>query len=173
MMETTEAKFVDMLMDRLHGLEERVDKLQQENADIKLQLTISLHLDEALDNFSDGVGLWPYNFWNEEGCKLWYGSLLNDTCSRPLDDLHANATAFWGEKIFAPDFESSLIIGQVGERTTVGDMIGHLKEWWQQYALSHKKEDVTNLAELLDTNICGWDTECVNSRQVFMPKIIV
>ena len=63
--ETTEANFVAMLMDRLHGLEERVDKLQQENSAMKSELTISLQLDKALDNFSDGVGLWPYNLWNE------------------------------------------------------------------------------------------------------------
>ena len=85
-METTKANFVAMLMDRLHGLEERVDMLQQENIAMKPELTISLQLDKALDNFSDGVGLWPYHFWNEEGCKLWYGGkTLNGTCSRPLD----------------------------------------------------------------------------------------
>ena len=52
------------------------------------------------------------------------------------------------------------------------DMIGRLKVWWQQYTLSHNKEDVTSLAELFDKNICGWESEHVNSRQVFMRKTI-
>lgn len=61
-MESCEARFVAMFMDRLQGLETRVIGLQEHNTVLKEELAAmqhTLHFEKDLHTFSDGYSLFP------------------------------------------------------------------------------------------------------------------
>ena len=170
-MESAQANFISMMVERMHALEEKVDVLQQENARLKQhvgEMENSVHLQDDLMQFSDGWSL-DTQFWNPCHCRLEYGG-PEYLSYAPMDALHANATAFYGQVTFFPDFSGTpLSIGHRGERTSVQQMLDALNRWWQQYSKSASKEKIDSLIEVLEA-CAGWEESRVGEARGFTPK---
>ena len=171
-MESAQAQFISMMVERMHALEEKVEALQQENARMTqhmAEVKNSVHLQDDLMQFSDGWSL-DTQFWNPGRCQLEYGGHQYLSYA-PLDASHANATAFYGQVTFFPDFSGTpLSIGQKGERTNVQQMLDGLDRWWQQYTKSASKEDIDSLIETLES-CAGWEKSSIGGyTKAFTPK---
>lgn len=159
-METAEAGFVSMIMDRLHALEEQNGLLQQQNTELgELVSSMShcMYLKGDLRTFSDGSVLFPA-FGEGEAylCPPEVESLSMDLRWKPLHPLYANATAFWGRMAF--DFEFSewperLVIGGDDRRTTVKEYVNGLDAWCKGWKV---QEPDTAVTSSMQESFRGW-----------------
>ncbi len=110
----------------------------------------------------------------QEEDQLEYGS--HQYCSQiPLDALHAEATAFYGQVTFHPAFEQGptpLSMGKKGERTTVQQMLDALRAWWRGYVKSASEASVVSTVQALE--LCsGWESGRMFSLSGFIPRFVV
>ncbi len=123
-METAEARFVAMFVERLNALEEKNVALEQQNKQLNAQLVEMkncLHLQDDLMTFNDGQTLVPGfgdGGWMLAGPEVL--SYQSDIQIKPLDLLQANAIAFHGCLIFDFGFEEwphKLVLGKEDQWT--------------------------------------------------------
>ena len=124
-METAEARFVTMLVERMDGQERRMEaleaELRQQREKSRLHddlhgLSLHLVMKDGYKRFSDGWWLW----W-----RLGHAPRMSppDDCAAPvaLDDEHRDALfAFGLRRIYHP--LGTFCVGREGCRTSVGDM---------------------------------------------------
>jgi len=82
-------------------------------------------------------------------------SWTSDFVDRPLDALHANATAFYGLISFDFGFEEwpeRLDMGQEGKSTTVTEYLQGIDAWCKRWKL---QED-TNVSQSMQETFRGW-----------------
>lgn len=136
-MQTVQAEFVDMIMERMHRMEESNILLQKENAQLRAivkkhddALLMTLHVVPScgFTDFSDDWSMiWPLGETptmqdNKEREECCYDVGL------PLDKDHEEATMFFGERVveFSTDLGHGLSVGsayglgQHGAKTTFG-----------------------------------------------------
>jgi len=175
-MESAQAQFIAMIVERIDTLKQKVEQQQEDIARLKqqnAQLENSLHLTDDLYEFSDGWSL-DTNYWGQEEYRLEYAS--HQYCSHiPLDALHADATAFYGQVTFHAAFEQGptpLSMGKKGERTTVQQMLDALRAWWQEYARSASEASVASTVAALE--LCaGWESGHMFNLSGFVPKFVL
>ena len=96
-MESCEARFVDMFMDRLQDLEAQVTKLIGQNVTLTEELAAmqhTLHFKEDLLTFSDGFPSFDESNSTMDSFDVCCIKSFRDL---PLDAVHANATACMGK----------------------------------------------------------------------------
>ena len=132
-METVEAGFVTMLMERLHKLECQLQDqtaLRTEIQELRSRvraLELPLSATEDLLTFSDGLRLYPM----ESGTWMLQ---RQDPGRRqdlllPLDKLHADVVVFTGPCTirFVRGIGHEVRVGEQGEQVTVATMVAHLQ----------------------------------------------
>jgi len=140
-MESPRAKWVDMIQDRLHALEEDNLALRKELTELKAKVhPLRLLPHTSYTQFSDGYVL----YWR----ALHAPKLLHPETDeiRPLEDAHWQAVAFpgatiiemprqheWNHELFCP-------IGKAGQITTVKTLVDSFNDWLQQPAIPHSQE---------------------------------
>lgn len=134
-MESCEARFVTMFMDRLQDLETQVAGLQDQNVILKEELAAmqhTLHLEKDLCTFSDGYQLFP-SFGDDDSSME-----SPDVCctkswrNLSLDTVHANATAWYGKMKFdlsCCDPGQTVTVGEVHKRVTVKEFVDAIQKW--------------------------------------------
>ncbi len=155
-METTEAGFVTMVMDRLHALEEQNIELQKKNgemSDLVSAMARCLYLKDDLRTFNDGTMLSPA--FGEGETEVWLNETQSlDLRSEVLDLLHANATAFYGQVDFGfEERPQRLVIGEPDKRTTVKEFTQGIDGWWK---LWKAEEPDTNVTQSMQESFDGW-----------------
>ena len=135
-MQSCEARFVAMFMDRLQGLEIQVTALQEQNVALTDELATvqrTLHLEEDLYTFSDGYQLLP-DFGDGKTTTVQSPDTccINSWRDLPLDALHANATAWYGKMKFdlsCCEAGQTLTIGEVQKHVTVQEFVDAVHNW--------------------------------------------
>ena len=134
-MESCEARFVAMFMDRLQDLEAQVVALKGQNVTLTEKLDAmqhTLHLKEDLFTFSDGYQLCPGFGDSNSTIGSPDTCCMNSHRDLPLDAVHANATAWYGKMRFdlsCCDHGQNVTIGEVNRRVTVKEFVDALQQW--------------------------------------------
>lgn len=153
-MESCEARFVTMVMDRLHAVEE-------ENIVLAARLTAlesGLCLKDDLMTFNNGQTLLPA--FGEGGDRLYNPTVFSwcsDPVSAPIDALHANAPAFYGPISFDFGFlewPHKLNLGQLNKFTTVGEYLQGMNNWCQRWVAA---EPDTSVTQSMQETFMGWE----------------
>ena len=161
-METAEAKFIAMFVERLNALEEKNMALEQQNERLKSQMSemkSCLHLRDNLMTFNDGQVLRPA--FGQGECTLVGPEVLSyqsDIQDKPLDPLHANAVAFHGRLSFDFGFEEwphKLVLGKEDEWTTVKEYLQGMDDWCKDWVAKEPDTAVTQTLSM-QGSFLGW-----------------
>lgn len=139
-MESCEARFVAMFMDRLQDLETQVTTLQGQNVTLTEELAAmqrTLHLKDDLFTFSDGYRLFLSFDDSNSTMESPDACCMKSFTELPLDAVHANATAWYGK------MKSDLSCCDVGQTVTVGGV--------------HKRVTVTEFADAIQSWAVAWN----------------
>ncbi len=160
-METAEAGFIAMVMERLHALEDKNAILEKQSTDLSSRLSgmeSCLYLKDDLWTFNDGMMLEPAFAGNVEpssfGAEV-FGTFA-DLVSKPIDDLHLDATAFYGRIGFdfgLEEWPHMLIIGEDNKRVTVREYLEGMDGWCWQWKTQEPDTDVTAVVQ---EGFAGW-----------------
>ena len=162
-METTEASFVAMFMERLNALEEKNMSLtlEQQNNHLNAQLMeikSCLHLQDDLMTFNDGQSLVPGfgdGDWMLTGPEVL--SYQSDIQNKPLDPLqHDNAIAFHGCLIFDFGFKEwphKLVLGKEDKWTIVKEYLQGMDTWCKDWIA---EEPDTYVTQGMQESFLGW-----------------
>jgi len=150
-MESAEASFVNMVMERLHDVELHLEKVEQQNDELKAQITcleeqldqrvppLTLSADSGYTDFSDGY-IFQWHSMMQDPKMSDERSIFRAV---PLDEAHWNAVAFPGpvtiEIVHIKDLGKILRtipkrfeIGQLGEPVTVRQLLTEFHRWMVQ-----------------------------------------
>ena len=154
MMESPQAAFVTMVMDRLHAVEEQNQSLAKENERLKVsvqQLQFGLYLKERMNTFSDGFLLLPgFGVCETKMQPPWVRYKWDCDQDLPLDERHADALAFVGKASFdfdCPDYNKKLVLGETGKRTTVVEFVTGVDAWCKEYLAADPMHETESLRE--------------------------
>lgn len=134
-MESCEARFVAMFMDRLQDLEAQVTGLKGYNATLTQELAAmqrTLHLKEDLFTFSDGYRLFLSFDDSNSTMESPDVCCMKSFRDLPLDAVHANATAWYGKMKFdlsCCDTGQTVTVGEVHKRVTVKEFVDAIQSW--------------------------------------------
>ena len=145
-METAEAGFVAMLMDRMQALEQhnqslsdQVQALQRRCLDYDHRLSRTLHVRLGWPGFSDDCSI----EWKLGQPPLMVVHETDDVGARlevPLDEAHEQATMFYGSMVVSMSsteshqaaFDCMKVPGHIGHRTTFGEFWRAVNGWINQ-----------------------------------------
>ena len=151
-METAEAGFVTMLMERMQTLEEDNARLRQRVESLEYPLRMS---DRNLFEFSDGITLLPRKSGIWQMQRTW----LDKGDPRPLDQLHKDVVAFTGQvtiDLRISRFPQPLVMGSTkeDEGTTIGEMVEKMHVWFTRCE-EVLRQDSTGDNDLFGYLSCG------------------
>ena len=130
-MESSEAAFVNMVMDRLHAVEAQNTSLLEVNKKLRCDLqerSKPLYLKPDLATFNDGCKL------NVSGTAYLQAPYIHSGFlpELPIDKMHGEAIAFVGEMTFAAfEGEPVLRLGKKDKHTSVNEFVEAVWNFWQ------------------------------------------